>query len=60
LFIGNEKFIETSQWDVDRVRERLEFEAAAEAIEKGKETVIPSSILSFPGMNLHQYCLCLE
>jgi hypothetical protein len=33
--------------DADRARERLEFEAAAEAIEK----VIPSSVLSLAGMN---------
>jgi G patch domain-containing protein 1 len=37
--------------EADRARERLDFEAAAEAIEKGKEKVIPSSVLSLPGMN---------
>lgn len=38
--------------EADRARERLDFEAAAEAIEKGKEKVIkPSTVLPLPGMN---------
>ncbi|GJN28826.1 hypothetical protein PR202_gb16995 [Eleusine coracana subsp. coracana] len=42
--------------EADRARERLDFEAAAEAIEKGKEKVIkPSSMLSLPGMNEQRF-----
>ncbi|GJM99811.1 hypothetical protein PR202_ga16946 [Eleusine coracana subsp. coracana] len=42
--------------EADRARERLDFEAAAEAIEKGKEKVIkPSSVLSLPGMNEQRF-----
>lgn len=39
--------------EADRARERLDFEAAAEAIEKGKgeKVVDPSSLFSLPGMN---------
>ncbi|TVU11288.1 hypothetical protein EJB05_44863 [Eragrostis curvula] len=38
--------------EADRARERLDFEAAAEAIEKGKEKDIkPSSVLPLPGLN---------
>ncbi|CAN6195202.1 unnamed protein product [Urochloa humidicola] len=43
--------------EADRARERLDFEAAAEAIEKGKgEKVIdPSSVFSLPGMNEQRF-----
>ncbi|CAL5038427.1 unnamed protein product [Urochloa decumbens] len=39
--------------EADRARERLDFEAAAEAIEKGKgkKVIDPSSVFSLPGMN---------
>lgn len=38
--------------EADRARERLDFEAAAEAIEKGKgkKVIDPSSVFSLPGM----------
>jgi G patch domain-containing protein 1 len=41
--------------EADRARERVDFEAAAEAIEKGKEKVIPSSVLLLPGMNEQRF-----
>ncbi|XP_066370151.1 G patch domain-containing protein TGH homolog [Miscanthus floridulus] len=39
--------------EADRARERLDFETAAEAIEKGKgkKVIDPSSLFSLPGMN---------
>lgn len=42
--------------EADRARERLDFEAAAEAIEKGKvEVVKPSSVLPLPGINEQRF-----
>ncbi|XP_062228742.1 G patch domain-containing protein TGH homolog [Phragmites australis] len=43
--------------DADRARERLDFEAAATAIEKGKEKKVidPSSVLWLPGMNEQRF-----
>ncbi|KAL6604879.1 hypothetical protein ACP70R_042823 [Stipagrostis hirtigluma subsp. patula] len=43
--------------EADRARERLDFEAAAEAIEKGKEKKVtdPSSVLGIPGMNEQRF-----
>jgi hypothetical protein len=43
--------------EADRARERLDFEAAAEAIEKGKgkKVIDPSSVFSLPGMNEQRF-----
>ncbi|KAL6909762.1 hypothetical protein ACP4OV_001421 [Aristida adscensionis] len=43
--------------EADRARERLDFEAAAEAIEKGKgkKVIDPSSVLGLPGMNEQRF-----
>ncbi|KAF7108203.1 hypothetical protein CFC21_108725 [Triticum aestivum] len=43
--------------DADRARERLDFEAAADAIEKGKEykAIDPLSILGLPGLNEQRF-----
>lgn len=42
--------------EADRARERVDFEAAAEAIEKGKEKIIdPSPVFSLPGMNEQRF-----
>ncbi|KAF8779282.1 hypothetical protein HU200_002963 [Digitaria exilis] len=46
-----------SMSEADRARERLDFEAAAEAIEKGKgkKVLDPSSVFSLPGMNEQRF-----
>lgn len=43
--------------EADRARERLDFETAAEAIEKGKgkKVIDPSSLFSLPGMNEQRF-----
>lgn len=43
--------------EADRARERLDFEAAADAIEKGKEykAIDPLSILGLAGMNEQRF-----
>lgn len=43
--------------EADRARERLDFEAAAEAIEKGKgkNVIDPLSVFSLPGMNEQRF-----
>lgn len=43
--------------EADRARERLDFETAAEAIEKGKgkKVIDPSSVFSLPGMNEQRF-----
>lgn len=43
--------------EADRARERLDFEAAADAIEKGKEykAIDPFSILGLPGLNEQRF-----
>lgn len=47
----------SSMSETDRARERLDFEAAAEAIEKGKgkKVLDPSSVFSLPGMNEQRF-----
>jgi len=48
--------------EADRARERLDFETAAEAIEKGKgkKVIDPSSLFSLPGMNEQRFVVATQ